>query len=243
MMKIVADLHIHTVASGHAYSTIKENLVAAREMGLEMIAITDHGPSLPGAPCLSYFSYMRILPQQDEGVEILAGVEANILEDGVLDLPERYLGMLDIVLAGFHPPSWEGGSQGENTRAMINAIKNPYVDIIVHPGNPQYPIDIEAVVDAALEYDTILEINNNSLTEGVRKGSREVCSLIARECAEKNATVALGSDAHYVDRVGKVDLAVELVQDAGIKEEQIFNTSTEKIKTYLRGKGKLDKRY
>jgi putative hydrolase len=242
-MKIVADLHIHTVASGHAYSTIKENLIAAREAGLEMIAITDHGPSLPGAPCLSYFSYLQILPEEDEGVEILAGAEANILEDGVIDLPDRYLNLLDIVLAGFHPPSWKGGSQAENTKAMINAIKNPYVDIIVHPGNPQYPIDIDAVIEAALEYDTILEINNNSLTEGVRKGSREVCSLIARECAEKNVTVALGSDAHYVDRVGKLDLAVELALEAGIKEEQIFNTSTEKIKTYLRGKGKLDRRY
>lgn len=242
-MKIVADLHIHTVASGHAYSTIKENLVAAREAGLEMIAITDHGPSLPGAPCLSYFSYLQILPEEDEGVEILAGVEANILEDGALDLPDRYLNLLDIVLAGFHPPSWKGGSQAENTRAMINAIKNPYVDIIVHPGNPQYPIDIDAVIEAALEYDTILEINNNSLTEGVRKGSREVCSLIARECAEKNVTVALGSDAHYVDRVGNLDLAVELALEAGIKEEQIFNTSTKKIKAYLRGKGKLDRRY
>jgi len=239
-VKLVADLHVHTIASGHAYSTIKENLIAARERGLKMLAITDHGPCLPGGPSLSYFSYMRILPRQDEGVEILAGVEANILENGKLDLPERYLEKMDIVLAGFHPPCYAGGSVADNTRAMINAIKNPYVDIIVHPGNPQYPIDLDEIIAAVREYHTVLEINNNSLTEGVRKGSKENCLRIAREIAKWNLLVSLGSDAHYVDGVGKFDHALKLVEEAGIREEQVLNTSTERIKTYLRSKGKLD---
>ena len=242
-MKLVADLHVHTVASGHAYSTLKENLIAAREKGLEIVAITDHGPGLPGGPCLSHFSYLRVLPRQDEGVEILAGVEANIFEDGSLDVPDNYLERMDIVLAGFHPPCFNGGSVAENTRAMINAIKNPLVDIIVHPGNPQYPIDLEEVIAAVREYDTILEINNNSLSDGVRKGSKENCILIARELARWNLPVSIGSDAHYVDRVGEFENALKLVQEAGIREEQVLNTSSEKIKAYLRGKGKLNRRF
>lgn len=242
-MKLVADLHVHTIASGHAYSTLKENLMSAREKGLAMIAVTDHGPGLPGGPCLSYFSYLQILPEQDEGVEILVGVEANILENGQLDLPDRYLKQMDIVLAGFHPGCYNGGSVAENTHAMINAIKNPNVDIIVHPGNPHYPIDLETVIGAVKEYDTVLEINNNSLTNGVRKGSRGNCLLIAQEIAKWKLPVSLGSDAHYVDRVGRLDRALELVEEAGITEDQVLNTSTEKIKAYLRGKGKLDRRY
>jgi putative hydrolase len=242
-VNLVADLHVHTIASGHAYSTIKENVIAARERGLKMIAITDHGPGLPGGPGLSYFSYMQILPSVDEGVEILVGVETNILEDGKLDMPDRYLEMMDIVLAGFHPPCYRGGSVSDNTRAMLNAIKNPYVDIIVHPGNPHYPIDLDEIIAAAKEYNTVLEINNNSLTEGVRKGSRVNCGLIAREIAKWNLLVAIGSDAHYVDRVGKFDHAIQLVEEAGIREEQVLNTSTEKIRAYLRGKGKLDGRF
>lgn len=242
-MKLAADLHVHTIASGHAYSTIKENLIAAREKGLKLIAITDHGPGFPGGPCLSYFSYMQILPEVDEGVEILAGVETNILGDGTLDMPDKYLERMDIVLAGFHPPLYNGGSVADNTRAMIEAIKNPYVDIIVHPGNPNYPIDLEEVIAAVREYDTVLEINNNSLTEGIRKGSRENCALIAREIAKWNLPVSIGSDAHYVDRVGRFDFALKLVEEAGIREDQVLNVSTEKIKAYLRGKGKLDRRF
>ena len=242
-MKLVADLHVHTIASGHAYSTIKENLIAAGKKGLEMIAITDHGPGFPGGPSPAYFSYLQILPERDEGVEILVGIEANILEGGKLDISDRYLERMDIVLAGFHPGCYEGGSVADNTRAMINAMKNPYVDIIVHPGNPHYPVDIDAVICAAKEYDSILEINNNSLVGGIRKGSRENCTRIAKEIAKWGLPVSLGSDAHYVDRVGRLDLALELVEEAGISEDQVLNTSTKKIKAYLRGKGKLDKRY
>ena len=115
--------------------------------------------------------------------------------------------------------------------------------MIVHPGNPYYPIDIDQVIGAVREYDTILEINNNSLTEGVRKGSREHCILIAKEIAKWKLPVSLGSDAHYVDRVGKLDKALSLVEEAGIKPEQVLNTSTEAIKAYLGGKGKLGRRY
>lgn len=243
-MRLVADLHVHTIASGHAYSTIKENVIAAKEKGLQMIAITDHGPSFPGGPCLPYFAYLQILPLEDEGVEILVGAEANIMgPDGELDLPERHLGLLDIVLAGFHPVSWRGGSILENTQAMIHAIKNPYVDIIVHPGNPNYPIHIDEVVAAAKEHDTILEINNTSLLGGIRSGSQENCSKIAAAIAKNQLPVSVGSDAHYVDRVGLFDDALKLIEASGITEQQVLNTSTERIKAYLRGKGKLDKRY
>lgn len=239
-MHLVADLHLHTIASGHAYSTIKENLCAARSRGLQMVAITDHGPSLPGGPDISYFGYLQILPDKEDGVEILVGVEANILDiEGSLDLSDRYLSMLDIVLAGFHPPCYESGTREENTRALVNTIKNPLVDVIVHPGNPAFPIDFEEFAAACKENNCALEINNSSLSGGARHGSCDNCLQIARAAAREGVLVSVGSDAHYTDRVGCFDAVLDLLDRAGISEDQVLNTSVDKVKNFLRGKGKL----
>jgi putative hydrolase len=101
-MKIKADLHTHTLSSGHAYSTIDEMAKGAQKRGLNLIAITDHGPAMPGASHEFHFGNMRILPDILYGVRILTGVEANIFNDGSLDLPDNRLENLDFVAAGIH---------------------------------------------------------------------------------------------------------------------------------------------
>ena len=157
-MKILADLHVHSIASGHAYSTVDEIIRAAADAGLEMVALTDHGPAMPGGPHEYYFGNLRILPHRLYGVEILQGVEANIMDEkGSLDLRDVYLNRLDIILAGFHSVCIKPGSREHNTAAMINALQNPHVDIIVHPGNPEYPIDVEQVVRHAKHAGKALE--------------------------------------------------------------------------------------
>ena len=101
-MNLIADMHCHTVASGHAYSTVQEIAREASNKGLEMVAITDHGPSMPGGPHCYHFGNLRALPSEIYGVKILKGVEANIIDyDGNIDLPERYLDILDIVCSRF----------------------------------------------------------------------------------------------------------------------------------------------
>lgn len=144
-MRFEADLHIHTIASGHAFSTVKEVAEAAAVRGLKLVGITDHGLNMPGGPHEYYFCQLLGLPGVIAGVEILRGVEANIIDAvGNLDLPERLLSKLDLVLAGFHEScGYDSGSVEANTRAMIGAIRNPYVHIICHPGNPAFPVDIE----------------------------------------------------------------------------------------------------
>ena len=82
-----ADLHVHTVASGHAYSTIGEIAVEAGRKGLRLVGMTDHGPALPGGPHPYHFAALRFVPETLHGVRILRGVEANILGPGQLDLP------------------------------------------------------------------------------------------------------------------------------------------------------------
>lgn len=117
-MKIVADLHTHSIASGHAYSTIEEMAKGAKRAGLKMFAVAEHGPSMPGGPHLYYFYNIKVIPEVMEGVEVLRGAECNIVDrEGNIDLDDEHLEKLDWVLAGFHIVcSPEGMSVAENTR-------------------------------------------------------------------------------------------------------------------------------
>jgi len=235
-MKILADIHVHTVASGHAYSTVIEIAKEASEKGLELVAITDHGPSMPGGPHPYYFGNLRVIPENIYGVRILKGVEANIIDyNGNLDLPTYLLSKLEIVVASFHYICYPGGDVETNTKTLINAMKNPYVDIIAHPGNPEFPIDVEKVLMAAREYDKLIEINNSSFI-GSRCGSEKNCRLIARKAMELGVKLVLGSDAHIAFDVGRFDVALSIVEEAGIPEEQIMNTSKKKLLEYLKNR-------
>ena len=235
-MILEADLHVHTVASGHAYSTVIEIAREARKKGLKMVAITDHGPAMTGAPTPIYFNNLWVVHPQVEGLEILRGVEANILEGGALDLEERYLRRLDLVLAGFHSECLEPGSVEENTRNMIKALENPYVDMICHPGNPSFQIDPERVVKAAKRLGKILEINNNSYR--VRMGSYENCLEIARLVAREGVMIAINSDSHFAYDVGESDWALSIIKDAGVPEELVLTAKAERVKEYLKQRGK-----
>ena len=228
-MKLVADLHVHTVASGHAYSTALENAQAAAERGLEMIALTDHGPAMPGGPHSYHFGNQRVIPDTLFGVRILKGIEANVMDrNGTLDLEVERLSRLDIVLAGLHTLCSPCGSVEENTAMMMEAMKNKWVDVIVHPGNPEYPIDAEAVVKAAVELDVALEINNSSLTVS-RKGSRPHCERIAVLAKQYGAKLMVGTDSHFSMSVGVFSQALALLELHGISDQQVINVSVERI--------------
>ncbi len=239
-MRLVADLHTHSIASGHAYSTIEEMARAARDAGLEMIAVTDHGPNLPDGPHRYYFGNLRVLPSRIQGVEVLKGVEANIVSpSGDLDLPDRILQRLEFVLAGFHVGTgYDGGTVEDNTRAMIAALRNPFVDAVAHPGNPAFQVDIAEVVDAAKDLGKLIEINNSSLTI-VRLDSAENCLRFAKLAAERGLLVVIGSDAHHSSRVGVFDAAIALAERAGLREEQVVNTSVSRVMEFLRSRGKV----
>ncbi len=205
-----------------------------------MAAITDHGPAMPGGPHYYHFGNLRVLPSEIGGVKILKGVEANIInEKGELDLDTYYLERLDVVLAGFHARCFGSSVMEDCTRALFNAMENPLIDIIVHPGNPEFPLDYEAVVRRAAEKGIPLEINNSSFC-GSRRGSSGNCSDIARMIAAYGGPMVIGSDAHFAQDVGRFDYAVEAVLAAGIREEQVLNSSVEKVLQYL-GRKKTDK--
>lgn len=233
-MKFVLDTHSHTIAGGHAYSTVMEIAKMASDKGLELICITEHGPAMPGGPHEYYFGNLRVIPDVIYGVRILKGIEANILGyDGKLDISERYLEKMDVVIASLHEVCYPGGGVEENTEALINALQNPYVDIIAHPGNPKYPIDQEEVVKAAKKYGKMLEINNGTFM-GSRRGSYENCLNIARLAKKYGVMLSIGSDAHIAFDIGRFDKAYEIIKEAEVPEDLIVNTSVEKFKGCLR---------
>lgn len=237
-MKFLVDTHCHTVSSGHAYSTIIELAEAASEKGLEIIAMTDHGPAMPGGPHLFHMGNLRVIPDYIKGVRVLKGVEANIMDyDGSLDLPERYLKQLEIVIASFHEVCIAPGSVEENTAALISAMNNPYVDIIAHPGNPYYPIDIDKLVQSACETGTLIEINNSSFI-GSRRGSEENCRRIAAKAKEKGIVLAAGSDCHISFDIGKFNKIEEIFEELDMPEDLVINTDSKKLIDYLNKKGK-----
>lgn len=237
-MQLIADLHVHSIASGHAYSTLTENVRAAAERGLALVALTDHGPKMPGGPHDYYFGNLRVIPDSLFGVRVLKGIEANIMDrEGTLDLADQRLANLDIVLAGLHTYCAPYGSVEENTRMLVNAMKQPRVDAIVHPGNPEYPVDFAAVVQAAVEYDVALEINNSSLTVS-RKGSLPFCDAIAALAKQYGAKVMVGSDSHFAVHVGDFGAAVALLAKNGIAPGQVLNTSLERLGAHLSRHGR-----
>lgn len=238
MLKFLIDTHCHTVSSGHAYSTITEIAETASEKGLKLIAMTDHGPAMPGGPHIFHIGNQRVIPDYIKGVRVLKGVEANIMDfDGGLDLPEKYLKKLDIVIASLHDDCIDPGSVEENTRALVAAMNNPYVDIIAHPGNPYYPIDIDRLIQCACETGTLIEINNSSFI-GSRKGSAENCKNIAAKAREKGASLAAGSDCHICYDVGKFNKIEEIFKELDMPEELVINTDPLKLIDYLNKKGR-----
>ena len=238
-MRIVADLHNHTISSGHAYSTITEMAKAAADKGLEMIAMTDHGPKMPGAPHLYHFGNLVSVPDEIHGVEILRGVEANITDrEGNIDIPQYFQRNLDIILGGFHYLCYEPGSIEENTQAAINAMVNSKIDVLVHPGNPEFLVDPDKVVRAAKENNVLIEINNSSLLGGSRKGSYDNCLVFAEAIVKHKWKVSLGSDAHISFEVGNFTKVLSLIEKAHLKEDNILNTDINKIKRFLQSRGR-----
>ena len=235
-MKFIADTHSHSLASGHAYSTIREMAQAAADKGLKMLALTEHAPEMPGTCGLFYFMNLDVIPREMYGVEMLFGAELNIMNpEGKLDLPHRVCKELDIVIASIHPPCY--GMEHtieENTNAYVNVMKNPYVNIIGHPDDGRFPVDYEVLVKTAKQTGTLLELNNSSLRPAsFREGGRENMKIMLDLCKQYDVMVTTGSDAHVDADAGKFCYVQELIDYCNFPEELIATTDLEKLKPFL----------
>lgn len=236
-MIIKADTHSHTVASGHAYSTIREMAKAGAENGLEALAITEHAPKMPETCGRFYFSNFSVIPREMYGMKLLLGVELNILdEEGTVDLPEYLLKQMDIAIASIHMPCY-GESKGieANTRAYINAMKNPYIDIIGHPDDSRFPVDYEALVKAAKETGTLLEVNNSSLAPGgFRENPKENVIKMLKLCKQYGVCITTGSDSHMDIDTGNFKYVKEVLAECEFPEELVATASFDKLMTHIK---------
>ena len=234
-MKTLLDVHTHTVASGHGYSTIQEMAQAAADKGLKVLGITEHGPSIPGTCGLLYFKNMFVVPRRMYGIRLLMGCEVNILDtDGRLDLSDEYLDRLDIGIAGIHIVCWQGGSREENTQGVINAIRHPKIHIISHPGDGTALLDFEPLVLAAKESHTLLEVNNHSLAPQRCKTAALANNLeILRLCKKHGVPTILGSDAHISFQIADYERLRPLLAETEFPDELIMNYWPERFFDYL----------
>lgn len=234
-MRDVLDVHTHTIASGHAYNTMMEMIHEAQAMGLEVYGITEHASKMPGSCHDFYFHNLKVVERQHGDLEVLLGVELNILDEkGTVDLEEPYLGKMDVTIASLHTPCIRPGSREWNTQCVIEAMKNPHVNIIGHPDDGRFPLDYEAVVQAAKEYHTLLEINNNSLNpKGFRQNARENDLEMLRLCKKYQTAVIMGSDAHYYKDIRNHERVLPLLEEVDFPEELVVNTDRKKLYAYV----------
>lgn len=229
------DVHTHTLVSGHAYSTIQEMAREASNLGLKILGITEHAPGIPGTCDPIYFRNLHVVPREMYGVRLMLGAELNILDKaGTLDLDENYYRMLDLRIAGIHSLCWDGGTREENTAGMITAIRNPWVQIISHPGDGTAELDFEPIVLAAGENRTLLEINNSSLIPSRGKVQARANNLeILRLSRKHGIPVVLGSDAHISFSIADYKYLWDLLDEAEFPEELIMNDKPDEFLAYI----------
>jgi putative hydrolase len=237
-----SDLHTHSIASGHAFSTVWEMARFAKEKGIEVLAITDHGPAVKSA-VNAYFRCFDRIPKKIEGVRVLSGVEANIInEDGGIDLPEKILEKLDIVIAGFHGNvGCKNKDVKTNTEIAIKVIQNPLVKMFSHPydgtkgGANNLDLDMEIICKEASSNGVALEINASYFY----KESRFTPEMIKKinemilYAKKYNAKLIMNSDAHSAFEVGKFEEVIEKFSEFNLSEKDFMNNDFKEIEEFF----------
>ena len=231
------DLHTHTTESD-GKDELRAMAAAARDAGLEYIAITDHSQSLAMANglderrALAHAARVRALDAEGIGIRLLAGIECDIRSDGSMDLADDCLAALDIVVASVH--SGFNQDRAEMTDRILKALANPHVDILGHPTGRKllkrapYPVDMEAIVDAAARHGVAIEIN-------CQVNRLDVNDVHAKLARDRGVPLVISSDAHSRDAFARLRWGVIVARRAWLEPAQVLNTRPlEQFKRALR---------
>lgn len=235
MKKALMDLHTHTMASGHAFSTLKENIDEAIAVGLKVFGTSDHSMAMPGSSHRMFLENYKVVPERVGDLRVVCGVEANIMDyEGRIDMDEALLKKMDYVIASMHPVCITPGSMESNTNAVIGAMDNPFVKIIGHPDDDRFPMDLERIVKAAKEKNVVLEVNNASMDKKAnRVGARKNILKLLQLAKEHGVYIILGTDSHMCYQVGKFDDAEVLLKEVDFPDELVVNYDLEKLSYVL----------
>lgn len=230
-MKFIGDFHIHTVASGDAFGTIREIVSISQEKNLNVIAITDHGPAMPSSSHCNYFNSLADNVRSDSGIIIYPGVEANIIDkNGRLDLPDNTLNRLEYIIAAFHGFSWDNNDVYTNTVALKACLMRYNIKSIAHLNYPYFAIDMTQIVPVLIDKKIAIEINNKALE---KDSDWSIFKNTVLKLRYKGVKFIVNSDAHYPLQVGDFTRAVEFIDYCGLKESDIINTSLANVFDYL----------
>lgn len=240
-MLIEADMHCHSLASSHAYSTVRELAECASDTGLKAFALTDHAPLSPDSPHIWHFHNMKCLPQKIHGVYVIRGAEANIDENGCIDLGQYELDRLQWIVASLHNSVVKGNHDGDFSQLYINIAENvPEVDAIGHCTTKSFPFDYEKVLKIFKEYGKFVEINENSLK--INSSPAKNCVRVLEICKKYEIPVIVDTDAHYCEAVGTVPLSEKLIEECGFPKKLVFNADADRVIDYIEKKRSISLR-
>ncbi|MGD2097248.1 MAG: DNA polymerase/3'-5' exonuclease PolX [Desulfobacterales bacterium] len=220
------DLHIHTAASD-GRNSLEEMARAAKQQGLKYIAITEHSGRLKVAGGLD----RRRLRQQIEeiedlndrlkGIQILKGLEVEILKDGSLDLSDSELARLDLVVGTVH--SHFNLSREKQTERILRAMDQPYFSMLAHPTGRKinqrdpYQVDLTRVIQKASERGCFLELNANPKR-------LDLTDIYCQMAKEQGVLVSINSDAHSIDAYNDLEFGVGQARRGWLEKKDVLNT-------------------
>jgi DNA polymerase (family 10) len=225
-LHIRGDLHVHTTWSD-GRDTIADMVSAAKQLGYEYLAVTDHSEhawssrSLLVSDVSPQRAEIEALRAKVHGIDVLHGVEVDIMPDGSLDFDDSVLEGFDIVLASLHDSSGQDGAR--LTQRYLRAINHPLVNVITHPANRApaqsdgYALDFDRLFAAAAETGTALEIDG-------APGHLDLDGPLARRAAAAGATIVIDSDSHHVDALGRqMRFGIGTARRGWIEPRQVLN--------------------
>ena len=223
---IRGDLQMHTTASD-GRNSIEEMGEAARELGYEYIALTDHSQAVTVANgmdekrTLEQIKKIREAQERVPGIRLLAGIEVDIKKDGSLDLEDDVLAQLDVVVASVH--SYMNMERAEMTERILAAIENPYTQIIAHPTGrlvlrrDPFEFDLEKVLDAAAKHGVVMECN----AYPDRLDLRDVHLRMAKQ---RGVKIVISTDAHSTTHLPFMKYGVATARRGWIEKKDVINT-------------------
>jgi len=220
------DLHMHTTATD-GRASLEEMVEAAKKKQYAYIAITDHSKRVSMARGLDakrlreHWKSIDKLAAKTKGIEILKGVEMDILENGSMDLDDDVLKEADWVVASIH----YGQNQPKEklTQRLLNAIKNPYVHAIGHPTGrligqrKGYELDMDTIMKAAADHGTMLELN----AQPSRLDLDDVALMAAKA---RGVNIVISTDAHAVEELANMEFGIYQARRAGLEAKDVANT-------------------
>lgn len=239
---IRGDLHTHSTWSDGRYG-IEQMAAAARDMGYEYIAVTDHSPSSRIANGLSTERLMekkkdiQRARKRVTGISILFGAEVDIKSDGSLDYPDDVLKELDVVIAAVH--SGFNMERAAMTARITAALKNPCVHALAHPTGrligtrAPYEMDIDEVINTALKHGKALEVNSQYLR-------LDLNDINTKQAVDKGVKIIISTDAHHTNQLKLMGLGVGTARRGWLQTKNVINAlGINELKRWLKTPGKL----